>query len=173
MLSPTSRTMLGLAGLVCLGFLVSVVYGATTMYVQAKSAQLREGKTSLSKTVATVQFGEALEVVRQEEDWLEVRTSGGAMGWIFANKTTPTKPSAAGSDSGLAKLGQTVRQAEAAPVTASAGARGLDKVSEEYAKRSSIPKQYQNTVDRMATYRLSDQEVEAFLKEGRLGEYAK
>ena len=173
MLSPTCRTMLGLAGLVCLGILVSVVHGATTIYVQAKSAQLRDGKTSLSNAVATVQFGEEIDVLRQEEDWLQVRTSGGAMGWIFANKTTPTKPSAAGSDSGLAKLGQAVRQAEAAPVTASVGARGLDKVSEEYAKRSGIPKQYQNTVDRMTANRLSDEEVEAFLKEGRLGEYAK
>ena len=167
-----TRCMLsGLAWLACLCLLVSVVSGAETVYVQAKSAQLRSGKTSLSQIVATVQFGEALEKLRQEEDWLEVRTSGGTTGWIFANKTTTTKPS--GGESGLAKLGQTIRGAEAAPVTASAGARGLDKVSEAYANRSGIPKQYQNTVDRMNAYRLTDQDVEAFLKEGRLGEYAK
>jgi len=153
--------------------LVGIAHGATTVYVQAKSAQLRDQKTSLGKTVATVQFGDALEVQRQEGDWLEVRTAGGDMGWIFANKTTPTRPSAAAGDSSLARLGQAVRQTEAAPVTASVGARGLDKVSEEYATRSGIPKQYQNTVDRMAAYRLSDQEVEAFLQEGRLGEYAR
>ena len=160
----------GLTWLVCLGLLVSVAY-AETVYVQAKSAQLRSGKTSLSPTTVTVQFGEALEKLRQEEDWLEVRTSGGVTGWIFANKTTTTKPS--GGDSGLAKLGQSVRQSEAAPVTASTGARGLDKVSEEYANRTGIPKQYQDTVDRMTAHRLADQDVEAFLKEGRLGEYAK
>ncbi len=57
-------------------------------------------------------------------------------------------------------------------MTASAGARGLDKVSEEYANRSSIPKQYQDTVDRMAAYRIPDPEVEGFLKDGRFGEYA-
>ena len=159
----------GLAGLLGIGLLVSVVYGAE-VYVQAKSAQLRNGKTSLSQTVATVQFGELLQVVRQEGDWLEVRTAAGAQGWIFANKTTTTKPSR--SASSLGKLGQAMRQAEAAPMTASTGARGLDKVSEEYANRSGIPQQYQDTVDRMTVYHISDQEVEEFLREGGLGEYA-
>jgi hypothetical protein len=91
-------------------------------------------------------------------------------GWIFANKTTTTKPSR--SASSLAKLGRAMRQAEAAPMTASTGARGLDKVSEEYANRSGISQQYQDAVDRMAVYHISDQEVEEFLREGGLGEYA-
>jgi hypothetical protein len=118
-----------------------------------------------------VQFGEALEKLRQEDDWLEVRTAGGVTGWIFVNKTTTTRPT--GGDSSLARVGQTVRRIEAAPLTASTGARGLDKVSEEYAHRAGIPQQYQEAVDRMAAYRLTDQEVEAFLRQGRLGEYAR
>lgn len=164
------RLLLGLAGLVCLGMLVSVGYGAETVYVQARSAQLRSGKTSLSPIVATVQFGEALEKLRQEDEWLEVRTAGGSTGWIFVNKTTTTRPS--GGESSLARLGQAMRRTEAAPVTAATGARGLDKVSEEYASRTGISKQYQDEVDRMTAYKLTDQEVEAFLQQGRLGEYA-
>ena len=165
------RMLLGCAWLACLGMLVQVGYGAETIYVQARSAQLRSGKTSLSQTVATVQFGDELEKLRQEDEWLEVRTAGGVTGWIFVNKTTATKLS--GSGSSLAKLGQAMRQTEASPVTASTGARGLDKVSGEYASRTGIPQQYQDAVDRMTAYRLTDQEVEAFLQDGRLGEYAK
>jgi uncharacterized protein YgiM (DUF1202 family) len=164
------RLPLGLACLACLSLLLQVGYGAETVYVQAKNAQLRSGKTSLSPTVATVQFGEALEKLRQEGEWLEVRTASGSTGWIFVNKTTPTKP--AGGESSLARLGQAMRRTEAAPVTAATGARGLDKVSEEYASRTGISKQYQDEVDRMTAYKLTDQEVEAFLREGRLGEYA-
>jgi len=158
-----------LVWIACLGIIVSEVY-AEKVYVQSKSAPLWAGKTSLSQTVATVQFGQELEVVRKEEPWLEVRTSDGVTGWISANRTTTTKP--AGGESLFAKAGQAFRQTEASPVTASTGARGLDKVSEMYAYSSGIPKQYQDTVDRMAAYRIPDQEVEGFLKEGRLGEYA-
>ncbi len=159
-----------LVWLASLGWLVSVGY-AETVYVQAKSAQLRSGKTSLSPVVATVQFREALEKLRQEDDWYQVRTTAGVTGWIFANKTSPSRPS--GGDGTLAKLGQSMRQGEATPVTASTGARGLDKVSDEYARRAGIPQRYRAAVDRMTAYTLSDREVEAFLQEGRLGEYAR
>ena len=166
----THRLRVCLVWLACLGMLVSEAY-AEKVYVQSKSAPLWAGKTSLSQTVATVQFGQELEIVRKEEPWLEVRTSDGVTGWISANRTTTTKPS--GSESLFAKAGQAFRQTGAAPVTASTGARGLDKVSEMYAHSSGIPKQYQDAVDRMATFRISDQEVEGFLKDGRLGEYAR
>jgi hypothetical protein len=58
-------------------------------------------------------------------------------------------------------------------VTASAGARGLDKVSEGYANRVGITQQHRDAIDRMAAYQISDQDVEDFLKQGGLGEYAK
>ena len=165
----TRRMRVVLVWLACLGVLVSVAY-AEKVYVQSKSAPLWSGKSSLSQTVATVQFGQELEVLRKEDPWLEVRTTDGATGWISANRTTATKPSS--GENLFAKAGQAIRQTEAAPVTASTGARGLDKVSEAYAHNSGIPKQYQDTVDRMTTYRIPDQEVEGFLKEGRLGDYA-
>ncbi len=62
----TRRMRIGLIWLACLGVLVSVAY-AEKAYVQSKSAPLWAGKTSLSQTVATVQFGQELEVLRKEE----------------------------------------------------------------------------------------------------------
>lgn len=143
---------------------------AETVYVQAKTAQLRAGKTSLDKVTANLRFGDPLDVVRRDGNWIEARTGGGASGWIFANKVSATKPSEGDSD--LATLGQSFRRKDASGVTASAGSRGLDKVSEGYAKQAGITKDVQDAVDRMAAYRLSDQDVEEFLKSGRLGEYA-
>jgi hypothetical protein len=57
-------------------------------------------------------------------------------------------------------------------VTASAGARGLDKASEGYAKRSGITQQQRDAVDRMTAYKISDDEIQQFLKSGKLSEYA-
>ena len=144
---------------------------AETVFVQAKTAQLRAGKTSLDPVVANVKYGEALEVRKTEGKWMEVETGSGITGWIFSNKTTTVKPS--GSEDELSRLGRSFRGKEASDATASAGARGLDKVSEEYAKRSGISKRDRDTVDRMTAYKITDQEVEDFLKKGELGEYAK
>jgi uncharacterized protein YgiM (DUF1202 family) len=145
---------------------------AETVYVQAKTVKLRSGKTSLDSVVANLKFGEPLEVLRAEGRWLEVQTTAGKKGWIFAGKTTAVKP-VSSEDDELARLGKSFRRTEAGDVTASAGARGLDKVSEGYANRTGITQRDRDAVDRMAAYRLGDQEVEDFLKDGGLGEYAR
>ena len=44
-----------------------------TVYVTAKSAQLRSGKTSLDPVVASLKLGETLEVVKRDDRWLQVR----------------------------------------------------------------------------------------------------
>jgi uncharacterized protein YgiM (DUF1202 family) len=153
-------------------YLLTGVALAETVFVQSKTAKLRSGKTSLDSVVADLKFGEPLEVLTKEGSWLEVRTASGAKGWIFAGKTTPTKPRGS-EDDVLALLGKSFRRTEAGDVTASAGARGLDKTSEGYANRAGISQRDRDAVDRMAAYRITDQEVEEFLKSGGLGEYAK
>lgn len=144
---------------------------AETIYVQARTAQLRAGKTSLDAVVGNVKFGDALEVVGRDGNWVEVKTSAGAKGWIFANKTASSKPS--GTNDTLVKLGQSMRGGDASATTASAGARGLDKASEGYANRAGVSARDRDAVDRMTAYQIPDQEVEEFLREGGLGEYAK
>ncbi len=158
--------------ILCLGLVVwRVDASAETLYVQAKQAQLRAGKTSLDAVVGNVKFGDPLEVVGRDGNWVEVKTPTGARGWIFANKTTPSKPS--GSNDSLARLGQSMRGGDASATTASAGARGLDKASEGYANRAGVSARDREAVDRMTSYQIPDQEVEEFLREGGLGEYAK
>jgi uncharacterized protein YgiM (DUF1202 family) len=154
------------------GGLLSVAW-AETVFVQAKTAKLRSGKTSLDKVVADLKYGEALEVVKTEGTWTEVRTRSGVTGWIFASKTTTVKPSGSGGDDDLAKAGRLFKGKEASDATASAGARGLTEVSKEYAKRSGISKRDRDMVDHMTDLKITDQEVEDFLKKGELGEYAK
>lgn len=141
-----------------------------TLYVAAKSAQLRSGKTSLDPVVATLKLGEPLEVVKRDDRWVQIRTAKGVTGWIFSNHVSASKP--AGGDNELAALGQSVRRTDASAVTASAGARGLDKASEDYANRAGITQQHREAVDRMTAYKIPDQDIQEFLKSGRLGEYA-
>jgi hypothetical protein len=141
-----------------------------TLYVAAKSAQLRSGKTSLDPVVAGLKLGETLEVLKREDRWLQVKTGQGVTGWIYAGHVSASKPAA--GDNELASMGQSFRKTEASAVTASAGARGLDKASEGYAIRSGITQQDRDAVDRMSAYRIPDEDIQSFLKSGRLGEYA-
>ncbi len=141
-----------------------------TLYVTAKSAQLRSGKTSLDSVVASLKLGESLDVVKREDRWLQVRTAKGVQGWIYAHHVSESKP--AGGDNELAALGKGFRRTEASSVTASAGARGLDKASESYANRAGITQQHRDAVDRMTANKIPDEDIQAFLKAGRLGEYA-
>ena len=141
-----------------------------TVYVAAKSAQLRSGKTSLDPVVASLKLGETLDVVTRDDRWLQVQTTKGVKGWIYYNNVSASKP--AGGDNELAALGRSFRRTDASGVTASAGARGLDKASEGYANRSGITQQHRDAVDRMTAYKIPDEEIHEFLKSGRLGEYA-
>ncbi len=141
-----------------------------TLYVIAKSAQIRSGKTSLDPVVASLKLGESLDVVAREERWLHVRTASGTQGWIYASYVSSSKP--AGGDNELAALGKGFRRTDASSVTASAGARGLDKASENYAHRAGITQQQRDAVDRMTADKIPDEEIQAFLKAGKLGEYA-
>ena len=151
------------------GVLLAATAWAETVYVTAKTAQLRAGKTSLDAVVSTLRFGDALEVLSRKDNWVEVLTSTGQKGWIYYNKVAADKP--AGGDSGLAALGRNIRRGDSSGVTASAGARGLDKASESYANRTGITQRDRDAVDRMTAYKLSDEELQEFLKNGRLGEY--
>ena len=117
-------------GMVMLGAILCLGHSpawAETLYVQAKTAQLRAGKTSLDSVVGNVRYGEAVEVLSRDGNWTEVKTSGGTKGWIFSSKLSQSKPS--GGNDTLARLGQNMRSGDASAVTASAGARGLDKAS--------------------------------------------
>jgi hypothetical protein len=141
-----------------------------TLYVAAKSAQLRSGKTSLDPVVASLKLGETVDVVQRDGRWLEVKTAKGVKGWIYDNKVSASKPT--GGDNELAALGRSFRRTDASGVTASAGARGLDKASEGYANRSGITQQHRDAVDRITAYKIPDEDIHEFLKSGRLGEYA-
>jgi hypothetical protein len=141
-----------------------------TVYVAAKTAQLRSGKTSLDPVVASLKLGDTLDVVTREDHWLQVQTSLGFKGWIYYNNVSASKPG--GGDNELAALGKSFRRTDASGVTASAGARGLDKASEGYANRSGITQQQRDSVDRMTAYKIPDEEIQGFLKTGKLGEYA-
>jgi uncharacterized protein YgiM (DUF1202 family) len=150
-------------------FITSGLSLAETLYITSKSANVRAGKTSLDAITDTVHYGDAVESVRQESDWFEVKTKKGAQGWVHTTKLSNSPPTK-GQDSTF--LGMPLPPRASQP-TVSAGARGLDKVADGYAEGSGISPQSHAAVEKMTNYQVDDKRVETFLKEGGLGDYAK
>jgi uncharacterized protein YgiM (DUF1202 family) len=151
-------------------FILSGVAIAETLYVIAKSAHVRAGATSLDAVIETVRYGDAVETIGRENDWVRVKTKNGAQGLIHTAKLSSSPPA---SDPSLyGSLSKVVRPT-ASQATVSAGARGLDKVAQGYAESNGISTESRTAIDKMTSYRVDDNQLEAFLKEGGLGDYAK
>jgi uncharacterized protein YgiM (DUF1202 family) len=151
-------------------FILNGVATAEKFYVIAKSAHVRAGVTSLDAVIDTVHYGDAVESISRENDWVRVKTKSGTQGLIHGSKLSSRPPEAGQSSYGLLT---TVVRSTASQPTVSAGARGLDKVAEGYAEKNAITTEARMAVDKMTSYQVDDKQLEAFLKEGGLGDYAK
>ena len=159
-----------LAALAWTGLAVAPVALAETVYVRARSAQIRSGRTVLDRVLERVRRGTALEVLEKDERWLLVKTPKGNEGWVYASRTSPEEPE---KDAGLlARLGEGLR-GDAARTAASAGARGLDKVAEGYARRAGVTAAHIDAINGMEKFsaRIGEKNVEDFLRKGKVGEY--
>ncbi len=125
--------------------------------VQIRSAVLRANPTPLGRPVGNLAFGENVNVLQTSGNWMQVRTPAGASGWLH--------------QSALAKRETTIRAGDT-NVNASASAQEVSlamkgftpEVEREYRL------QHRNVdfawVDRMETYKVSDDEARRFLAEG-------
>ncbi len=143
---------------------------AETVYVRARSAKIRSGRTALDRVVERVRRGTPLEVLEKDGRWLLVKTPKDNEGWVYASRTSPEEPE---KDGGLLALIGKEFRGDAAGTAASAGARGLDKVAEGYARRTGVTAAHIAAINRMEKFsaRISEGQVEGFLRKGKVGEY--
>jgi uncharacterized protein YgiM (DUF1202 family) len=140
---------------------------AETVYVRTKHANLREGKTSAAAVVRRVEYGEPLEVLIAEPGFYRVRASGGESGWIASQWVSSEKPK---RSEFLAKLGQAARAEDGKQVSYTAGSRGLAGEAKQYAEQKGTA-EAASSVEWMEGVKISPEALDAFLREGRLGEY--
>lgn len=139
---------------------------AETMYART-SAVVRADKGLSAPVVAELNQGDAVDVL--EKDGFHYRVSAvGKEGWLYYNKLAEQKP-----EDVAALLGaDPARPIELAEMEAGGALRGLSPLAEEYAKRAkNIPKWAARAVDQMQGLKITRKDLEAFAREGRLGEY--
>ena len=166
------HAIIGLAVLAALLFPPAPVAAAgDALWVVSDAARLQAEPTAVSATVARLPLDAKLTLISTADKWYEVRTADGETGWIYRGKVSDTKP---GSDSAelddlLGDLGESDILLAAADTSRSV--RGLmdDRESEGAAP---IPEPYRGALDRVLAFYVSEAAVDAFLKEGGIGEYA-
>lgn len=138
---------------------------ARTVYVSTRYAKVRDGRTSASAQVGKVEFGQPLDAAEELQGFLHVKLPTGQQGWIAKPWTSEQPPAREGLGE---KLGQAARQG--GQVTYTAGARGLADEAKTWAVAKDLGAAAA-AVERLEKQHVDDATLEAFLQQGRLGDW--
>lgn len=142
-----------------------------TLYVKTTGAKLREGNSFRSRTLQKLNAGTPVKVLEKTKTFYKVSLPNGREGWILKLKLTSRAPAVRREKRPVGGLRRRPRIA-ALESTSGSSIRGLVPASKKYAKDKGIPEQYIQAIMRMESYAIPAEELDQFLKEGKLGEYA-
>ncbi len=145
------------------------IAGAETLYVKKSGTKLQAEEAASSKVLATLNQGVAVSVVKKSDKFYQVTAPGGQKGWIFKFKLTAKAPTSSGGGVLDALGGQQMAARESA---SGSSIRGLSPISEQHAKSKGISEESINAVKAMEDFKVSASDLDAFVKTGKLGEYA-
>lgn len=154
--------------------LAGAAWAQETLWVTSAGARLKADTRATAATVAEVPVGTELTVLSSEGTWYEVSTADGARGWIYRGKVSASAPEASGTEGGGGLFGAiTGSRIEAGAADTSRSIRGLSPETTQYAENAGTPKQYRAALDRVLERQIPEAELERFLAEGHIGEYAR
>ncbi len=147
------------------------------LWISSKGAKLKSEKSSSSETVANLKIGTKLTVISFEKRWYNVKTKDGKTGWIYRGKVSESKPDVSENEKDSGGLGGLLDNIAGSNIQANASdtsrsIRGLSPEAEEYSNQTGKPKECRTALDSVLELKVHDNEIEKFLKNGRIGEYA-
>jgi uncharacterized protein YgiM (DUF1202 family) len=143
-------------------------------WVSSDGTTLKREASVSSDDVAPLAVGAELEVVETSGRWIRVKTADGTTGWVYAGRVSDAPPAAetTGGEGGL--FGGTMEQSQinTAKADSARSIRGLSPEVDQYAKQRGTPEVFKKELDKVLARRVSPKELKAFLREGKIGEYA-
>lgn len=135
---------------------------AETLVVKVQSTAVRKSPKFYAAVVKTLKAGDRVEKIGAQNDWFQVKTGDGLTGWIHSSAVQTGKVSLTASNQAL-KTGTSTSEVALA-------AKGFNKQVEDAYRAGRKDLDY-TWVDKMLTIKISEAELEKFLKEGRLAEF--
>ncbi len=152
-------------------FLSPFLLHAQTVYVKKHKTKITEAPSSKSKIIAVINTGIALKIIDKKGKFIYVKLPDGKKGWVFKFKVTNKKPVMEKKGDDMFALLGGEREITANEGATGGSIRGLNKISERYAKNEGIKQEHVQAVKNMENFRVPPKELELFMTEGRLGEY--
>lgn len=158
-------------------FCVSISFASTTLYVTSENAELKSESSNSSATIAELKRGSELTLVSKEGRWYHVTTEENTTGWIYRGKVSDEEPEIEETDDDGGGLGGLLGGLSGSDINADAAdssrsIRGLSPEAKEYAQSTGTPQQSQDALDSVISRKINEQEIDQFLKQGKIGEYA-
>jgi len=148
------------------------VFAGGVMWVASDNATLKSKPKASSTTLSTLAVGAKVSVLESSNRWYRILTDSGKEGWMYRGKLSDAPPSKETGDSGNLFSSMQSSSISADEAQTSRSIRGLSKETEQYAQKRGTPEVYKKALDQVLAIRITDKEVDVFLKEGKIGEYA-
>lgn len=148
-------------------------FAAEKRWVVSEGTPLKTEQSISAASIAELPVGTELSLIEGGGRWLKVQTPDGKEGWVYAGRVSDTAPVAeVGGGDGL--LGDSLQKSQitTAKADSARSIRGLSPEVAQYAKQKGTPEILKKELDKILSRKVSDKEINAFLKEGKLGEYA-
>jgi len=141
-------------------------------WVSSDGTSLKKEASVSAEDVTPLAVGAELTVLEGGGRWLKVTTVDGKTGWVYAGKVGAEPPAAEVSGGGL--FGSTLQgsQISTAKADSARSIRGLSPEVSQYAKQRGTPEAYRKELDLILARKVTAKELKAFLREGKIGEYA-
>ena len=155
------RNIRGIVVIVAFFCLAATVAAAPTwMNVQVRNGQVRANPSFLGKIVATLGYGDRVQVLEQKGPWARIQVESQAVqGWMHTTSLT--------AKSIILKAGaEAVQQSATTDELALAGKGFTEQVESEF--RSKNPEMNFAWVDKMETFVVDTAEMASFIEDGAL-----
>ncbi|MDD5105788.1 MAG: SH3 domain-containing protein [Desulfuromonadaceae bacterium] len=166
----------------CAGLLVTlaillcatVAGAAEKRWVSSEGTSLKVEASAAAENIADLPVGTEVAVIESGGRWLKVKTVEGKEGWLYAGRISDTPPvgEVSGGDDGIFGASLQKSQITTAKADSARSIRGLSPGAAQYAKDKGTPEMYKKALDIVLARKVSDKELKAFLKDGKIGEYA-
>jgi uncharacterized protein YgiM (DUF1202 family) len=167
------KPILWLAAWVMMGvvFLTPVSY-AESLWVTSEGAKLKADPSASAETLSELPVGTELTLLSSENRWYRVRTVSKREGWIYRGKVSDAPPQKEAQDTGDLFAGFQTSGITADEAQTSRSIRGLSKETEAYARERGTPEAYKKALDQVLAEAVTANELDIFLRNGKIGEYA-
>jgi hypothetical protein len=161
-------------GALALLLITSTAMADGRRWISSEGTALKAEASATAESVVDLLVGTELVLIEPGGRWLKVRTAAGKEGWVYVGRVSETPPDAevAGSDNGIFGDSMKNSQINTAKADSARSIRGLSPGAARYAKERGTPELYKKSLDMVLARKVSAKELRAFLKEGKIGEYA-